>query len=383
MLRYVSDSLFAPSHDYRNSRFLRRDAQVISLVGLAHGTSHFFHSRSHRCFPGLKDAFAVSYANWLAGRIFSVRRRQALAGFVVDRSARCGCRLALPCRHISAGAAASQDSDVISFRRRRPGQLRIPSCGLHPAQPPRQCSAPRPCLSVHGLTGTLAGRSRDFLAGIATLEAGAWHCGCLGPGFHRMMVLIAFRHSARSARSRHAGRIGEKKSPGRDTRFHEVPAPVWMCFAFSSCLDFVWRHPELRRHRGCASCTRSPDVCGTACITAYMLASAGGFTSGGLLSAESAAHDKGEPLLSPRGVVSVLEAEAAVRRPVASARQRVTHGLTDAGSPEPSSPSRRCDRRDAHGAGPPAAIPRPTAGPNCMAITLVVLLTFAARSRRQ
>src|SRR5690606_37703357 len=41
---------------------LRRDAQVIGLVGLAHGTSHFFHLALAPLFPWLKDAFAVSYA---------------------------------------------------------------------------------------------------------------------------------------------------------------------------------------------------------------------------------------------------------------------------------------------------------------------------------
>ncbi|MGH8865053.1 MAG: MFS transporter, partial [Burkholderiales bacterium] len=40
----------------------RRDAQVIGLVGLAHGTSHFFHLALASLFPWLKDAFVLSYA---------------------------------------------------------------------------------------------------------------------------------------------------------------------------------------------------------------------------------------------------------------------------------------------------------------------------------
>src|SRR3954467_8202869 len=66
----------------------RRDAQVIGLVGLAHGTSHFFHLALAPLFPWLKDAFAVSYAE--LGLLMSVffivsGIGQALAGFAVAR----------------------------------------------------------------------------------------------------------------------------------------------------------------------------------------------------------------------------------------------------------------------------------------------------------
>ena len=40
----------------------RRDAQVIGLVGLAHGTSHFFHLILAPLFFWLKPAFGLSYA---------------------------------------------------------------------------------------------------------------------------------------------------------------------------------------------------------------------------------------------------------------------------------------------------------------------------------
>ena len=40
----------------------RRDAQVIGLVGVAHGTSHFFHLILAPLFPWIKDAFGLSYA---------------------------------------------------------------------------------------------------------------------------------------------------------------------------------------------------------------------------------------------------------------------------------------------------------------------------------
>src|SRR5688500_20265198 len=66
----------------------RRDAEVIALVGLAHGTSHFFHLMLPPLFPWLMRDFALSFTE--AGLLMTVffvisGVGQALAGFVVDR----------------------------------------------------------------------------------------------------------------------------------------------------------------------------------------------------------------------------------------------------------------------------------------------------------
>ena len=66
----------------------RHDAQVIGLVGFAHGTSHFFHLILAPLFPWLRQAFDLSYAELgLAVSVFFVVSGigQAIAGFVVDR----------------------------------------------------------------------------------------------------------------------------------------------------------------------------------------------------------------------------------------------------------------------------------------------------------
>jgi hypothetical protein len=67
---------------------LRHDAEVIGLVGLAHGTSHFFHLMLPPLFPWLMRDFSLSYTE--AGLLMTVffvvsGIGQALAGFVVDR----------------------------------------------------------------------------------------------------------------------------------------------------------------------------------------------------------------------------------------------------------------------------------------------------------
>src|SRR6185436_20912488 len=67
---------------------LRNDATIISLVGFAHGTSHFFHFVMPPLFPYLMGEFGLSFTQ--AGALMTVffvvsGVGQALAGFVVDR----------------------------------------------------------------------------------------------------------------------------------------------------------------------------------------------------------------------------------------------------------------------------------------------------------
>jgi MFS transporter, FSR family, fosmidomycin resistance protein len=64
------------------------DREVIALVGLAHGTSHFFHLMLPTLFPWLMRDFSLSYTDvgLLTTTFFVISGiGQALAGFVVDR----------------------------------------------------------------------------------------------------------------------------------------------------------------------------------------------------------------------------------------------------------------------------------------------------------
>jgi len=65
-----------------------RDREVIAIVGLAHGTSHFFHLMLPPLFPWLMHDFSLSYTDvgLLTTTFFVISGiGQALAGFVVDR----------------------------------------------------------------------------------------------------------------------------------------------------------------------------------------------------------------------------------------------------------------------------------------------------------
>jgi len=66
----------------------RRDATVISLVGFAHGTSHFYHLMLPSLFPWLMKDYSLTYTQ--VGALMTVffvvsGIGQALAGFLVDR----------------------------------------------------------------------------------------------------------------------------------------------------------------------------------------------------------------------------------------------------------------------------------------------------------
>src|SRR3954471_16346301 len=71
-----------------SSATLRRDSAVIGLVGVAHGSSHFFQLLLPPLFPLIKAEFDMSYAQLgLLLTIYYIVSGvcQTLAGFAVDR----------------------------------------------------------------------------------------------------------------------------------------------------------------------------------------------------------------------------------------------------------------------------------------------------------
>jgi len=67
---------------------LRQDVRTIGLIGLAHGSSHFFHMLLPPLFPFLIKDFGYSYSE--LGLLLSVffvvsGTGQALSGFLVDK----------------------------------------------------------------------------------------------------------------------------------------------------------------------------------------------------------------------------------------------------------------------------------------------------------
>ena len=94
------------------------DAETIGLVGMAHGTSHFFHLLLPPLFPMLASQYGFSYAELgLLVTVFFIISGigQALAGFVVDRIGAYPVLLAAMVAFSLAALAASMADSYAGF----------------------------------------------------------------------------------------------------------------------------------------------------------------------------------------------------------------------------------------------------------------------------
>ncbi|HJV76531.1 MAG TPA: MFS transporter [Noviherbaspirillum sp.] len=280
----------------------RRDAQVISLVGIAHGVSHFFHLILAPLFPWLKDAFSLSYAELglLMTMFFVVSGiGQALAGFVVDRV---GARMVLFAGIAFLGLAALVLSQAQNYAMLLAGSM-LAGMGnsvFHPADFTllnKRVSTPRlgHAFSVHGISGNIGWASAPvFLTGMAGLFdwRTALQCAALIP-FALLLLLFTYRDVLRTDEvlSAVASSKKEPEQTGHLLAFLRLPA-VWMCFAFFLITALAlggiqsFASPSLRAIYGMSLASA------TAGYTAYMLASAAGMVWGGFLASKTTRHER-------------------------------------------------------------------------------------------
>ena len=164
----------------------QRDGQVIGLVGLAHGTSHFFHLMLPPLFPWLMQDFSLSYTDvgLLTSTFFVISGvGQALAGFAVDRFG--------PQRVLFFGVSALALSGVVLGMATGYPMLilsaAIAGVGnsiFHPADFTllnHRVSQPRlgHAFSVHGVSGNLGWAVAPiFMAGLTSVAG--WHVAGFG-----------------------------------------------------------------------------------------------------------------------------------------------------------------------------------------------------------
>jgi MFS family permease len=281
---------------------LRDDAQVIGLVGLAHGVSHFFHLIVAPLFPWLGAEFALS--NIELGLLMSVffvvsGTGQALAGFVVDRV---GAYPVLLC-----GVALLTVSAVVLALAPSYGVLiagaAIAGAGnsvFHPSDYTllgKRVSSPRMAyaFSVHGLTGTLGWAIAPvFLVGIA--HHTTWRTALIGAACLAAAVLAALVLAHRVLDDRRVAR-GDAKRPDASTAhvgaldFLRLPA-VWLCFAFFAITAMALGGVQSFAPTALRDLYGVPLALATGAITAFMLASAAGTIVGGFIAARVAQHER-------------------------------------------------------------------------------------------
>lgn len=282
---------------------LRDDAEVIGLVGLAHGTSHFFHLMLPPLFPWLMAEFGLSYtqAGFLMTVFFVISGAgQALAGFVVDRiGARPVLFFGIATLALSGAILALADSYaglVLAAAVAGTG-----NSIFHPADFTllnRRVSAPRlgHAFSVHGLSGNLGWAAGPvFMAGIATVAD--WQTAAAAAAGVGGLVLIVLVVRRRSLQDRTlAGVVGGTaevtgaNAPGGQLAFLRA-GPVWMCFTFFLLVTAAFGvlqsySPAILHHVYGLSL-----VTATSGLTAYLLASAGGMVVGGFLAAQRSSSE--------------------------------------------------------------------------------------------
>lgn len=275
----------------------RQDARTIALIGLAHGSSHFFHMLLPPLFPFLIAEFGFSYSQLgLLVSVFFVVSGvgQMLSGFIVDRvGARPVLFFALSC-FITAGVVAGTASGYASLIL----ASLLAGLGNAPFHPVdftilnKRVSAKRlgHGFSVHGISGNLGWATAPvFMAGIAT-ATGSWRIACLsGAGLALVvLVIMAINRDALDDRKGSwgnqpaAAKGGAAAAPEHPLAFLKLPS-VWLCFSF-----FFWSTCSLSAIQSFASPALhnlygTPLSVTALVVTGYMLCGAVGMLIGGFL----------------------------------------------------------------------------------------------------
>ncbi len=225
----ASTTLESPAH---------RDTVVIAVIGLAHGTSHFFHLLLPPLFPWLMPAFGLDFSRiGLTMTAFFVMSGvgQALAGFAVDRFGPVRVLLfGMSCfvlAGLSLGLFAHSQSDLFLVAT----LAGLGNSVLHPSDYTilnRKVSTSRlgHAFSIHGISGNLGwALAPVFLTGIAA--ATGWKVAAIAAGLMAlpaMFMLWIFRDQLDSAPLN----AGMENYPAHGTFSFLSVGAVWLCFAF-------------------------------------------------------------------------------------------------------------------------------------------------------
>jgi len=271
---------------------IRKDAEVIGLVSVAHGTSHFYHLILAPLFPWLKVEFGLSYAElgFLMTMFFIVSTiMQAAAGFWVDHSG--------PLKVLFFGVAMLAVSAVVLAFSNGYWTLLIGACiaGMgngvfHPADYTlinRRVSPERlpHAYSMHGISGALGwAASPVVLVGITALAG--WRQALLMSSFMACVILLLLfwrRHVLMgSDEQRHEEVTARSNASAFSFDFLRLPV-VWMCWVF-----FFFYALSLSGVQSFATTAMQvlydlPFTLTSTAITTYMLGSAGGMFLGGFV----------------------------------------------------------------------------------------------------
>ena len=225
----------------------RRDVRTIALVGLAHGSSHFFHLLLPPLFPWLIADFDTSYAQLgvMVSLFFVVSGvGQMLSGFLVDKVGAQRVLFAALTSFVVAGlmAATAQNYFMLLAASFFAGLGNAP---FHPVDFTilnKRVTAKRIgyAYSVHGISGNIGWATAPvFMLGITTWT-GSWRIACLCGALFAATVLATMWINRRwlddqafDAETAPAAKAAGGASPVKESQFAYLKlSVVWLCFAF-------------------------------------------------------------------------------------------------------------------------------------------------------
>ena len=276
----------------------RQDATVISLVGFAHATSHFFHFVMPSLFPWLMREFGLSFTQaGAAMTVFFVVSGigQAAAGFVVDRVGAfrvlCGGVTLLALSGLVFASVQSYPMLLAAA-----GIAGLGNSVFHPADYTllnRKVSTSRlgHAFSAHGLSGSLGWAASPVFV-VAVAETAGWRAAGIGAAIVGMLALAFLLLNRRVLEDQAIAQAQEAaRRRGGSFGFLGVGA-VWMCFffflvvvmAFGALQNFA--PTILERTYGL------PLGVATSGLTAYLLGSAVGITAGGFFASQGERQER-------------------------------------------------------------------------------------------
>jgi MFS transporter, FSR family, fosmidomycin resistance protein len=283
---------------------LRRDAEVIGLVGIAHASSHFFHLVLPPLFPWLMKEFDLSYTQvgFLITVFFVISGiGQATAGFVVDRVG------ARPVLLFGVGTLAVSGV-MLGLATGYTGLIAasvvagVGNCIFHPADFTllnRRVSPPRlgHAFSMHGLSGNLgwalAPVSMAGIASIAGWHAAAFSAAAIGAAIFVLLFLRRHTLDDRAAEGVVAARPSSPTGVSSDSQFGFLRSgAVWMCFIFFFCITGAFGVLQTYATPILGNVYGLPVAMATAALSGYLLGSAGGTLVGGFVATRTEHSDR-------------------------------------------------------------------------------------------
>jgi MFS family permease len=282
---------------------LRKDTEVIGLVGFAHLLSHFLQLVLAPLFPLLKDEFGVGYA--ALGLMVSVMYTvsgvsQTMAGFIVDRY---GAR-----RVLLFGMAAFSLAMLLTGLASSYWMLvaiavlaGIGNSVFHPADfgilnakvnPKRLGYA----FSTHGIGGNFGWLAAPVFS-IAISTAYGWRAAVIAAGVLGLLItaVIASRRSIADA-PQDAGAQARGAQRAGATGFRQdvralLSAPVLKCFAFFTFHSMALIALQTFSVSVTTALYGAPLVSASAALTGFLFGGIVGMVAGGFVAARSSRHN--------------------------------------------------------------------------------------------